>query len=549
MGALKQQQMGSFSIQSLRDKAAKLNWPLLVFLLLVLNVKLVVKLAAVIIICLLNWKKTSIRDFFTQRYLFFYFGMIIIAVINLLTGLKQLNMTYLFTAGLGMGYWMMCAVIAYQLFIIVKLGDAERLHNTISVFFLLHIAVVFIGLLRIMIETGSINPYTYMGMNVKYYMSTGDYISGITFDAPVTTAVISAFGVLYFLYRQRFIFSLLCMAALIINASNFTNLVMAGIFVFCFVFYSNRLQKSFIVIQLVMLIVFMAKISTRNYEHVGRLAYQVMNKPFDLPKVKTPTLDELKKMPDSSLTGEEKKKKTARIYIDSLNTIKLGINYKPPMTELEEKIMAQKPVVNEFKESPAVAEHINRYGQFIQQSYNPDERNQLDSLYNWKSPGKLIAGKQLIGFFKNHPGKMFFGNGVANFSSRLAFKATLLDIGGRYPASMKYIHPDFFTNHLYTYLYYHSKDQSMHKASNTPDSVYYQLAGEYGIAGLLLLFVLYIGYFLRNIVKRSYGLLLLFLLTGTFLGEYWFEQFSVVVLFELLFFIDMKDRHREGPAV
>jgi len=68
---------------------------------------------------------------------------------------------------------------------------------------MLHIAVIFINLLLIIIETGSINPYTYKGLNQKYFISTGDAITGITFDSPVTTAFICAFGLLYFLYNVR----------------------------------------------------------------------------------------------------------------------------------------------------------------------------------------------------------------------------------------------------------------------------------------------------------------------------------------------------------
>lgn len=539
--------MKTLLLHTLKKKAGQVNWPLLVFLILVLNVKLVVKVAAVIIICIYNWKKTSLKEFFKQRYLLFYFGMICIGLINLLFQIKNITTPYFFTVIIGSGYWMMSAVIAYQLYKIIWQDNRERLHNTIALFFMIHTAVVFINLFRIMAETGSVNPYTYMGMDVKYYMSTGDFITGISLDAPVTTAVISAFGVLYFLYKQRFMLSVVCMAALIISASNFTNLLLVSIFVFVFAFYSNRMQKSFILIHLLMLVVFMAKVSARNYEHVGRLFYQVINKPYDLPRVKLPTLDELKKMPDSVLNDEERKKKFARIYIDSMNTIRLGIDYKEPANVLIQK--AVPAMVNEFKESPVVVEHINRYAGFITHTYSMEEQDKLAVQYNWKAPGKLIAGKQLIHFFMANPGRIAFGNGVANFSSRLAFKATLLDIGGRYPGKLKYIHPDFFSNHLYTYLYFHSQQQSMHKASNTPDSIYYQVSGEYGIVGFLMLLLLYFGFFILRITKHSFGLPLLLLLAGTFWGEYWFEQFSVVVLFELLFFIDMKNMPREEQPV
>ena len=86
-------------------------------------------------------------------------------------------------------------------------------------------------------------------------------------------------------------------------------------------------------------------------------------------------------------------------------------------------------------------------------------------------------------------------------------------------------------------------------ASNTPDSVYFQVIGEYGVIGLFCLLLLYFGYFIRPIRKMSYGLAAIFLLAGAFLAEYWFEQFSIVILFELLLFLDMKDLRRGEQQV
>ncbi len=541
-------------LHNLKEKAGSLSWPLLIFLLLVLNVKLVIKVAAILLISIINRKQLSAKEFFRQRYLYFYFSLVIIGIIDLILQYKSINTGYLFATALGISFWIMSALIAYHLYLIAQKEDIQKLNNSVSVFFILHITTISINFLRIVLETGSINPYTYTGMNQKYYVSTGDSIVGITFDAPVTTAFICAFGLLYFLYRRKFLLSLACMAALIIMASNFANLLLLGVFVFAFVFNSSKIQKSFIIIYCIMLIIFMAKVSPQNNEHVGRIFYQVIDEPYDLPPVKVIPIDELKRMPDSLLSFEERRKKYAQNYIDSFNTVHRGTDYRPPETILEKAEKAQKEDTIKrkkdsafyvFHESEGIEEKIDQYRLFIDQMYTTGQQDSLGRLYNWKSPGKLIAAKQLLNYFKNHRPRAILGAGVANFSSRIAFKATLLNIAGRYPEQMKYINSDFLLNHLYLYLYYHSQDQSKHEASNTPDAVYFQLAGEYGIAGLLCLLILYFGFFIRNIRKMSYGLPVLFLLAGAFFAEYWFEQFSVVVVFEVLFFIDMKGRREE----
>ncbi len=540
---------------NLKKRAAQVSWPLLVFLLLVLNVKLVIKVIAILLVCIYNRKEFSVKGFFRQRYLWFYFGMIGIGFINGLLQYRSLNISYGVTAAIGLSFWAMCALISYQLFIIVQKEDAAKVHHAICFFFILHFAVIGLDFLSIVFETGSINPYTYKGLNQKYYISTGDSITGITLDAPVTTAFICAFGLLYFLYRKQFFLSLISMAALLIMASNFANLVLTGVFLFAFVFYSNRLQKSFILVSLVMLVLFMVKISPQNNEHVGRIFYQIIDKPYDLPPEKIIPLSQLKKEPDSVLSFEERRKKYAQNYIDSMNAVRLGADFTEPESILEKKISldtgtsANNTVFYQFKESEVTEKKITQYSAFMDEMYPPAKEDSLKQRYNWKNPGKFIAAKQLYDHFTTHPGQAITGTGIGNFSSRLAFKATLLNIAGRYPAKWKYVNNDFLYNHLFLYLYFHSQDQSKHEASNTPDSVYSQVLGEYGIAGILLLLILYFGFFIRRVSKNDYGLPLLLLLAGAFFAEYWFEQFSIVVLFELLFFVHIKDRRREEQAV
>jgi hypothetical protein len=538
-------------VYEMKKRAGKINWTLLIFMVFVLNSKLPVKVAAVLVMSIVHWKFFSIRDFFRQRYLFFYFGLVAIGIINLLLQTNGNTFPGRVTATIGISFWMMSALIAYTVNTIVKKEEAQQLHQTVCTFFILHLSVVYINLMMIMFETGSINPYLYKGLNQKYYISTGDFITGITFDSPVTTAFICSFGLLYFFYRKRFLLSMACMGGILLMASNFNNLILLCILVFAFVFYSNRVQKSFIIIYLAMLVVFMARVSPQNNEHVGRIFYQLIDKPYDLPPPVLYTMDELKKLPDSILTAEQQRKKHAKNYIDSMSAIRLGADLLvTEKADLEKNhtvasARAQDTNFYEFRESRGTEEKINRFVQFLNRSYGANKRDSLAGLYNWKHPGKWIAGKQLFNFFKHHPQKILMGDGVGNFSSRIAFKATLLNIAGRYPEKLKYIHPDFLNNHLYLYLFYHSQDQSKHEASNTPDSVYYQVSGEYGISGLVLLLFFYFGFFIRHIRNRSFGLPMLFLLAGAFFAEYWFEQFSIVILFELLFFLDMKDLRRE----
>jgi hypothetical protein len=197
------------------------------------------------------------------------------------------------------------------------------------------------------------------------------------------------------------------------------------------------------------------------------------------------------------------------------------------------------PGFNDFKERPDVTERKLRVITFWDSLYPGDLQDSFDRKYaGWERPGKWIGILQLGSFFANHPARLLTGTGMGNFSSRLAFKTAALGIGGAYPKKWRWIAPSFRDNYLYIYLYYFRHHQEEHSVANRPDSVYSQLAGEYGLIGLLLFFVLYAGGFLKRLRYLTYGVPLLLLLGGAFFTEYWFEQLSVVVLFEFLLLLD-----------
>jgi glycerol uptake facilitator-like aquaporin len=114
-------------------------------------------------------------------------------------------------------------------------------------------------------------------------------------------------------------------------------------------------------------------------------------------------------------------------------------------------------------------------------------------------------------------------------------------MAGGYPVKYAFISPDFLTNHLDVYLNFFSRRTGMHSVTNSPDSVYDQLLSEYGLAGILIFLVFYIGYFLKQRRYLSYGLPLLLFAGCVFFTNYWFEQLSIVVLLELLLLADIRE--------
>ncbi|MEI9943376.1 MAG: hypothetical protein WDN26_04075 [Chitinophagaceae bacterium] len=116
------------------------------------------------------------------------------------------------------------------------------------------------------------------------------------------------------------------MASLVIIASNLTNIFLVLVLFFVFIFRTDKLQKSFIVIHLVVLVIFTVKVSPQNNEYIGRFAYKMLGLTYDLPK-RSQSPDFIKKNPDSLLTSNEIKKKTALLYIDSISTERVNAGH------------------------------------------------------------------------------------------------------------------------------------------------------------------------------------------------------------------------------
>ena len=314
---------------------------------------------------------------------------------------------------------------------------------------------------------------------------------------------------------------------------------------FFFIFKSSRDQKSLLVVCIVFLVVFMGKISPQNNDYlINTIKTIVYQRSIKSPWPQNPI--PVTQRPDSTLNPEEKKQKIAMLYIDSIHD-----TYKKPVIKTAVgivlitdagKIELPKPDLNAPvyqnlgttpPEQKQLADFIKTHKADLPVSGKPHRFTAV--------PGKVTSLLQTFNFFKQHPAKIITGNGVGNFSSKIAFKATGLRFTGGYPAKYIYINPDFLKNHLDVYLNFFSKGANLHSLTNSPFSVYDQVLAEYGLLGLLVLFVFYLGFFAKNYNYLTYGIPLLIFVMAVLFIDYWFEQLSVMVMFELMLFLNIKE--------
>ena len=529
------------------------DWKLLLFLLLFLNVKLSIKIPAILFIYLLQFNFSFGFSLKNSRLPLFYFLIFIIVFIGLIaTGsYHQPNYFYVFCTGLG--FWLLCLLAIHQIKLSVENHEPEIIHHTILLFFIINTLFSFFNLAQIVFETHTLNPYLYQGQNQKYFIGTGDYIQGLTFDTSITNAVLNAFGVIYFLTQKNAVMTLVCMTVLLLVGSNFTNLILMLILIMVFVFNSNRNQKSIIMICLMFLVVFMGKISPQNDDYVVKSTKNLFHAPEQKIVVPASPANTIK----NNNSPEEIKRQIARQYLDSVSNtarraqLKTAANTKTsklPQTDAG-RIITPGPDIDSQPYQSALDTTVEQ-GRLI--TFINKNKNILpvsgQNVVLARLPGKILSQMQTLSFLWLHPAKMIAGDGMGNFSSKLAFRTTGLGVSGGYPEKLAYINPDFLINHLDIYLNFFSKRSGYHSFVNSPFSVYDQLLAEYGLLGLAAFVIGYLGFFAKNLKQLTYGIPLMLLMLAVLFIDYWFEQLSVLVFFELLLILNIKETVNQKPV-
>jgi len=534
--------INSFADFNFKKLLNSINWKLLLFLVLFLNVKLAVKIPAIILIYLLQFNfrfRFSLKD---SRLPLFYLLIIGIAFVGLLVNKNYTNSNYLLLFLTGIVFWGLCLLAVHQVKLAVENDGVEIIHRTILVFFVINAIISFGNIGLIIWETGSINPYTYQGEYQKYFIGTGDYIRGLTFDTSTTNAVLNAFGVVYFLDKKKPVMVLVCMAILLLTGSNFTNIVLIAVLAILFVFKSSKDQKSIIVICIMFLVVFMVKVSPQN----NRYVYETVKNAVHPPKITLAVVAAAK--PVGPLTSEEIKRKIAQQYLDSLRQQidkKSNGVVRPgplvPKTGNGRILIAQPNINTPPYQTPTDTTAEQRQLLTFIDAHKTTLPLSAQNNFIPGTPGKVTSELQTVRFLEKHPIKIIAGEGIGNFSSKLAFKATGLGFAGGYPTKYIYISKDFLLNHLDVYLNFFSKRVGLHSLTNSPFSVYDQFLAEYGLLGLAAFVVFYIWFFARHYKRLTYGLPLLIIMLAMFSIDYWFEQLSVTVFFELMLFLNIKE--------
>lgn len=209
--------------------------------------------------------------------------------------------------------------------------------------------------------------------------------------------------------------------------------------------------------------------------------------------------------------------------------------------KLIEEIQTKKQIERrkEFLKQISIRDSLNAY---YRKRFNVsnEKRFNLDQNY-----GLLISYKQTEKMLLKSGKTFLIGEGMGNFSSRLAFNASKLTEGSLLLNSILpiYENPDFRHNHGALWIETVISGRKYHSITHRPFSTYNTLFGEYGVLGFLAFICLYILSKLFQLLKQrqfKFALLIIplfLILLGTY---YWFETFGLIMFFELIIHTELK---------
>lgn len=542
----------------LKNILSGVDWPLLLFLAGITYVKLYVKLAAVLLYsCYLLYKRT--RFYKANRIHYFYLLTAFFAGVVATFNGSIHNPDYKFAFVIGELQWLIAFAGAYLVYISVIDKQRTDILNLFKVFFAINAMISFGALLSIMVEMGGAFPY--WSSSLKYGISTGDYIRGVFSDSSIANAAVCAAGGLYFLRYKEVKWAVLCLLTMMLCTSNITVLLFVMMLVGLLFFGKRMASRKQVLFTLLVTLVFYPLLSIQNMSYISLVFKRGVAENYQLgaePLVSTDDKVEL-----------AKHYKRSGIYNPYYNDIRIGNlsallktnRYYATSTPKDKPFFASKEFyanIDKYRAdildcrtniSGDVWALKNGNKETLKRGYALDPELIGQGLGLWyddsvsysvlersKLPGKLYAHVQTYYYNRTNYSTCIMGAGLGRFSSKLAIKMTGLGLQGSYPEGKVYLSAPFVRYHFHTLLYYLSQHAGAHSVANMPNSVYNQILGEYGLIGLLLFLLLYLGFFWKNRKKLRPLLPLLLLLLLLFEVEYWFEVLSLTIVFELMIF-------------
>lgn len=505
-------------------KVNKIDWTFLVFLLLFTNQAIFsLKIVGLVFICLarFNWN----FGFRKGRLPKFYPYIILLAVFNLLFHVRDFRSDYLTAFVVGNLFWIFSAIAAHQAKISVEKYGPEGVYATLKAFTVINFVVCMFQLVRIMLITGTLNPYD-PNIPFPYGVSTGDFIFGTFMEVSYYNTMVSALLAIYFIFKRNATYTLLATISFVLVFGNFGTIVFVGILAGLLVagllaaiagnrrgfaaWLKNVSPPGAWFIYLPGIFIFIATMyyiaSPKNYDYI-------------VTKIKDKVFSVKKEDEHNFATMIDDQKPKAEAF--------------DPFSNYYEKKEKERQKKSDFLNDPSY------------KSTRPDQKiaakMEVTKTYFEKLQGKNLSMLETVAYLKESKAQLLLGAGTTRFSSLTAQKMSGFDSSRLFMGVLpQYRSREYTENHYLILLERNkTKDMALLSAANRPDSIYNQLLGEYGLLGMLGFILFYIGFFVRRIGRWTYSLWLFLVLLPFAHLNYIFDTLCVMPFFELMLYSDI----------
>lgn len=520
------------------------NWAFVLFVLGLVYVSLPVKAAAIAVYGLYMLLRKRLRAALPGPVIF-YAAMIPLGALSAWAAGSFSESHYWFGWIYAAVQWAVAGGGFYLVYCTVTQQPTGVSRASLKVFFALNALASLAYLIGTAREAGVVMPYWYKDPLVRYGVSTGDQILGVFATNSIHNAAVCMLGCLYFTMRAERGWAALCAAVLILCTSNILLLLLFMALVFVAVKMRRQRRVRWLALALIpgslALYLFL---SPQNAEYVvTKVAKTFSEAPS--PAVATARTNRNSRL---MLPKQESRLEATRIKNGEGRAVRRmseRVHMRRVVRDIQQhkdELVAYDALSRNTRLNPAPLAILMRRWYSLPRSYKPE-------LAQLGRSGKYHAHKQTLQYIASSPRKAVLGAGPGGFSSKLMLKMTGLGMQGRrYPAERAFISSDAFYNHLYILLVVYYQPISEHSMIHQVASVYNHVGGEYGLVGLALFAIFYVGYFFRVHRHRASGLLLLSVTLLLFGLEYWFEMTSLTVLFEwLMLQLSSDRREEEGP--
>lgn len=504
---------------SLQRLLAQTDWPLLLFLACAVNVKLYVKLAGIAAYGgWLLWKKVCWQR--PPAAAWFYALMPVLGIAVAAAHGSFGHHGYSLGATLGAVQWLAGGAILYLLYLTARQKSFEVLLATAKAFFALNALISLVQFGGLIVEAHHPFPYWYYDTGLKYGASTGDRLTGLCFNNSLNNAGISLMGLLLFAYRGRLGWAALCLLILMMCTSNVVTFGLMLLLVLMVIFGGRKGLRLDALKLLLLTIVIYPLLSPQNFLYIRGIVGRLTQKSQPFIAAERPDADSL--LVDTSGALHQ-----------PLRSMSLHVSDRM-LRSMPERFIALRHMSDTMEKpgwSYLVLEPAALRPAFEQWYGVPPEHTLLA---HYGKPAKMFAIRQTATYLNESPTHWLFGAGMGNFSSKLAIKMTGLRLQGGFPEKSIYISRPYMEYHFYTLMYVLSRDVQEHSVINMPGSTYLQIAGEYGLVGLLLFALLYLRWFWMKSGRFKAGRWLLLALLGLLWLDYWFEMMTLTVVMEFI---------------